>query len=171
MGKNDETIRIGDEILRYIYSRTLSYNHLNQYCRISISKNIESKYFNLEKVCNVIIEYISLLKGGRMDISKSTKKGFASGKGLYEVLKGNKRENQIDGLAFQFLNDLKVQDWQKFFDRYSRLAMANNLHIAFGLDEMNDMDVFQQFGYSFVLGLVDGLNPMEKTTKEVGSNG
>jgi CRISPR-associated protein Cst1 len=82
------------------------------------------------------------------------KKGFKSGISLRNELLKKDKENQINGLVYGFLNDLKIADREKFLDKYIRVIMSNNQPNFFGKDEMLDDDYFLQFGYSFINGLM-----------------
>lgn len=89
-----------------------------------------------------------------MDLEKISKKGFANGIQLRKEF-GKERENQINGLAYQFLNDLKVADRDKFLDKYLRISISNKLESRFGQDELNSKEAFLHFGYSFINGLLN----------------
>ena len=52
------------------------------------------------------------------------KKAFVNGKALREKLKEKDKENQINGLVYQFLNDLKIADKEKFLDKYMRIMVS-----------------------------------------------
>jgi len=64
------------------------------------------------------------------------------------------KENQVDGIIYQLLNDLKIADREKFIDKYMRLVMSHGLPSMFGEAEMLDKDAFLQFGYSFINGIM-----------------
>ena len=81
-------------------------------------------------------------------------KGFKSGVSVRDELIKKDKENQINGLVYGFLNDLKIADREKFLDKYIRVVMSHNLPNLFGKEEMLDKDCFLQFGYSFVNGLM-----------------
>ena len=92
-------------------------------------------------------------------------KAYANGRELATVLKNNKRENQIDGIVYGLLNDLKIFDKEKFLDKYIRLMMSHGMELKFGSNnEMADTDSFLQFGYSFINGLL--FNHGKKVDKE-----
>ena len=95
------------------------------------------------------------------------KKGFRSGVELRNNLLQKNKENQINGLVYGFLNDLKIADREKFLDRYIRVMVSNNQPNFFGMDEMLDNDYFLQFGYSFINGLMSKERTIEdKNTGE-----
>jgi CRISPR-associated protein Cst1 len=73
------------------------------------------------------------------------------------------KENQINGLIYGFLNDLKIADREKFLDKYIRIIMSHNQPNFFGKDEMLDDDYFLQFGYSFINGLMSKSKEIEET--------
>jgi CRISPR-associated protein Cst1 len=150
---------IEEEILRATIERKLGYKDIDRLVRVYIQGNV---FFNINKLINYTLQYINDLKGGReLDLEKISRKGFGNGKELRETL-GKERENQINGLVYQFLNDLKVADRDKFLDKYLRISMSNGMESRFGQDEMNNKDAFLQFGYSFINGL------MNTYTKEKG---
>jgi len=101
-----------------------------------------------------------------MNLEKISTKGFVNGKELRKNL-GKDRENQINGLAYQFLNDLKVADRDKFLDKYLRISISNKLESRFGQDEMNSKEAFLHFGYGFINGL---LNTYENNSKRESEN-
>ena len=81
-------------------------------------------------------------------------KAFMNGKELRQKLTSAKKENQINGIVYGMLNDLKISEREKFLDKYIRLMMSYGLGISFGKDEMLNIDDFLQFGYSFISGLL-----------------
>jgi len=102
------------------------------------------------------------------DRKKVINKAFVNGKELAMILKNAKRENQIDGIVYGLLNDLKISDKEKFLDKYIRLMMSHHMELKFGSNnEMADTDSFLQFGYSFINGLL--INHGKKTEKENGN--
>jgi CRISPR-associated protein Cst1 len=148
---NDSYFDIEEEILRSTVSQTLCYNDLDKYLRIFLQ---QQGFFNVSQLVNYVLQYI--LQGDKtMDLLKISKKGFINGRELREKFKYEKKENQIMGLAYQFLNDLKVADRDKFLDKYLRVSMSNGLESRFGQDELNSKDAFLQFGYSFIAGLIN----------------
>lgn len=88
------------------------------------------------------------------DPEKVYKKGFRSGKELRNVLYGTDKANQLDGIAYRLLNDLKICNKESFYDTYIRLMMSHQLPIALGKQEMLDSDTLLQFGYAFMTGLL-----------------
>ncbi len=157
---------IEEEILRATIERKLGYKDIDRLVRVYLmSQNEKSNYksnFSIYRVIDYTLQYINNLKGGReLDLEKISRKAFGNGKELRETL-GKERENQINGLVYQFLNDLKVADRDKFLDKYLRISMSNSMESRFGQDEMNNKDAFLQFGYSFINGL------MNTYTKEKG---
>jgi CRISPR-associated protein Cst1 len=102
---------------------------------------------------------------------KIIKKAFGNGKQLRGVLRGNDKLNQLDGLVYSFLNDLKIANKERFLDKYIRVMMSHKLDVRFGLDEMQDKDSFLQFGYSFVNGLLNKeYNNNDKENNNGGKN-
>ena len=97
-----------------------------------------------------------------MDENKGiVKKAFRNGIELKSKLLAKKwKDNQINGMIYQLLNDLKIADREKFIDKYMRLVMSHGLPSIFGEAEMLDKDAFLQFGYSFINGIMS--TPKEK---------
>jgi CRISPR-associated protein Cst1 len=153
------------EILKKTIERNLNYNDIDKYFRMyfsSRSNNFVKFNSNIYFIVNYILKYISyIFLGGMMDLEKISKKGFKNGKQLRELLKEEKKENQINGLAYQFLNDLKVGDRDKFLDKYLRVSISNKLESFFGNDEMNSKEAFLHFGYSFINGLLNTYSSKE----------
>lgn len=146
---------IEEELLRLAIARKINYSVLHRYSTYSLAPERYLAKYNLKKVSDFIIKYIQCIRGGSMEKSQwIVKKGFKNGRDLCEKLYELKKENQINGLVYSFLNDLKIADRYKFFDKYTRVMMANNLPLAFGQDEMLDVDYFLQFGYAFINGLM-----------------
>jgi CRISPR-associated protein Cst1 len=159
------------EVLRKTIEKGLTYNDIDKYLRMYFSsqnKNTRLKFqSNVSTITNYILKYITyLLKGGKMKLEKISTKGFVNGKELRKNL-GKDRENQINGLAYQFLNDLKVADRDKFLDKYLRISISNKLESRFGQDEMNSKEAFLHFGYGFINGL---LNTYENNSKRESEN-
>ncbi len=147
------SIEIEEELLLYAINRQIGYATLGRYFSYYLD---ESGKYNLYKVTNYIISYIKTTRGQKdMDNSqKIVKKGYRSGITLRQELHKRRKDNQINGIAYGFLNDLKLADREKFLDKYMRVMMSNGLSLAFGQDEMLDDDSFMQFGYSFLNGLL-----------------
>lgn len=155
-----EYFDIEEEMLRALLERKLGYKDIDRLLRIYIKGG---SAFSASKMISYALKYIQHLKGDKnVDLEKIGKKGFGNGKELREKL-GKERENQINGLVYQLLNDLKVADKERFLDKYLRISMSNGMESRFGSDEMNDKDAFLQFGYSFVNGL---MNTYTKEKKE-----
>ncbi|MES0335905.1 MAG: type I-B CRISPR-associated protein Cas8b1/Cst1 [Candidatus Magnetobacterium sp. LHC-1] len=144
---------IEEELLLYAINRRIGYATIGKYFSYYLD---ESGKYNLGKVTNYIISYIKTTRGQKdMDNSqKIVKKGYRSGITLRQELHKRRKDNQINGIAYGFLNDLKLADREKFLDKYMRVMMSNDLSLAFGQDEMLDDDYFMQFGYSFLNGLL-----------------
>jgi CRISPR-associated protein Cst1 len=147
--------RVEEELLKLAIQRQIDYSVLYRYFAYSLAPDRYLAKYNLNKVTGFIIKYIQQIGGKSMEKSeKVINKGFKSGISLRnELLKKNK-ENQINGLVYGFLNDLKIADREKFLDKYIRIIMSHNLPNYFGKDEMLDNDYFLQFGYSFINGLM-----------------
>ncbi|MGC9257936.1 type I-B CRISPR-associated protein Cas8b1/Cst1 [Desulfurella sp.] len=158
------------EILKKTIERNLNYNDIDKYFRMyfsSKSNNFVKFNSNIYSIVDYILKYISyIFLGGMMDLEKISKKGFVNGKQLRERL-GKEKENQINGLAYQFLNDLKVGDRDKFLDKYLRVSISNQMESRFGQDEMNSKEAFLHFGYSFINGL---LNTYENNSNKENKN-
>ncbi len=156
----DTYYNIDEELLKLAIQRQIDYSVLHKYFVYSLAP--DTKY-NLSKVASFVIKYIQFMRGENMEKDKSqtiVKKGFKSGINLRNELLKKDKENQINGLVYSFLNDLKIVDREKFLDKYIRVIMSNNQTNLFGMDEMLDNDYFLQFGYSFINGL------MNKTAEE-----
>jgi len=108
--------------------------------------------YNIYKVCKYIFDYFNYMKGGTSNMIIG--KAFMNGKELRQKLTSAKKENQINGIVYGMLNDLKISEREKFLDKYIRLMMSYGLGISFGKDEMLNIDDFLQFGYSFISGLL-----------------
>lgn len=80
--------------------------------------------------------------------------GWGNGKRLREILIKKNRLNQIDGIVYPMLNDLKIFNREAFLDKYMRLMMNHELGMSIGIDELTDIDRFMQFGYAFITGLL-----------------
>jgi CRISPR-associated protein Cst1 len=160
---NKAYFNIEDELLSGTLMKRLSFNDINRYLSISISKMFKKKFSTIS-ITKYIFDFIEHLKGGVMKDNKEKiyKRGFRNGKELRMSLLKKKTEKQIDGIAYRILNDLKIADRDKFLDKYTRLMMGNDLFLSFGRDEMNDTDSFLHFGYSFVNGLLS--REKEETT-------
>ncbi|WP_040335443.1 type I-B CRISPR-associated protein Cas8b1/Cst1 [Candidatus Magnetobacterium casense] len=144
---------IEEELLLYAINRQIGYATLDRYFSYYLD---ESGKYNLYKVTNYIISYIQTIRGQKDmgNSQKIVKKGYRSGITLRQELHRRNKDNQINGIAYGFLNDLKLADREKFLDKYMRVMMSNDLSLAFGQDEMLDDDYFMQFGYSFLNGLL-----------------
>ena len=148
----DSFINLDEELLKLVITRQLSYHHLSKYMYYWL--NAEKKSFSLSPLINFILNYKLQTKGGKVKSDVSIKKGFSNGKELREKLKEKKKENQIDGLVYQLLNDLKIEDRERFMDKYIRTMMSHQMSLRFSQEEMLDTDSFLQFGYSFINGLL-----------------
>lgn len=146
---------IDEELITSSILRKLSYSDINKYLSIHISDSIKGKKFNPYKISNFIFDYINSSKGGTMaENKKIINKAFWNGAALKTAIKVKNKENQINGIIYGFLNDLKISDREKFLDKYIRLMMAYEMPLKFGENEMSDKDSFLQFGYSFINGLL-----------------
>ncbi|OSS41513.1 hypothetical protein DESAMIL20_1066 [Desulfurella amilsii] len=158
------------EVLRKTIEKKLYYDDINRYLRMYLSSknkntNLNFKADDINKVVNYILKYITyMLKGGvNVDLEKISKTGYVNGKKLRNKLSKEGRENQINGFVYQFLNDLRVGDKDRFLDKYLRISISNELELYFGLEEMNNKEAFLHFGYSFLNGL---LYQQNNSTKE-----
>lgn len=151
----DTYYSIEEELLKLIMQRQLSYSNLHKYFSYSLASEKYSANYNINKIVRFVFKYIQWIRGDNMKKSeKIINKGFTSGINLRNELLRKNKENQINGLVYGFLNDLKVADREKFLDKYVRVMMSHNQPNLFGKDEMLDDDYFLQFGYSFVTGLM-----------------
>lgn len=157
---------IDEELLKLAIQRQMDYATLYRY--FSYYLNELGKY-NLTFVANFVIKYIQWVRGGNMEKSQRiVSKGFKSGISLRNELLKKDRANQINGLVYGFLNDLKIADREKFLDKYIRIMMSNNQPNFFGMDEMLDNEYFLQFGYSFINGLMSKSRTAEnENTNEI----
>ncbi len=152
---NKDYKNIKEELLLLAVKKQIGFSLLNRYCEYYISSAFTTKY-NLYIVSEYILSYIRHYKEKAMEkkFEAISKKGFANGKELREKLKKDKKINQMDGVVYRFLNDLKISDRDKFLDKYIRIMMSNKMRISFGQNEMLDTDIFLTFGYSFINGLL-----------------
>lgn len=156
---------IDEELLKFAIQRQINYSVLYKYFAYSLASDRYLAKYNLNKVTNFIIKYIQWARGGNMEKSqKIVSKGFKSGINLRNELLRKDKENQINGLVYGFLNDLKIADREQFLDKYIRIIMSHNQPNFFGKDEMLDNDCFLQFGYSFINGLMSKSKGTEETT-------
>ena len=167
---NKDSRDLTEEILRLTISHKLDYNHLDYYWRINLSgKKNQSIYIPV--VSKYIFDYINHRKGRNMKShEQSIKRGFQSGAQLRENLIKQKKANQINGLVYGFLNDLKIADREKFMDKYLRSVMSQRMPSSFGKEEMQDTDSFLQFGYSFINGLMNPSREERNTTNNEGES-
>lgn len=160
--KKKSRVYLGDNLIRKTVNNEICYTYLDELIRQFMkakSETTKHKWNDCEKqkkTVEYIFSYINFMKKGEDMNEKEAiiKKGFANGKSLRNRMKAKEKENQINGLVYGFLNDLKITDTQKFLDRYMRVIMANDERLSFGEKEMSDKDNFIQFGYSFINGLM-----------------
>jgi len=159
---------IEEEILKLAIQRQIDYSVLNRYFAYSLNPDRYSAKYNLNKIMKFVFGYIQKMRGETMGKSeKIISKGFKSGISLRKELLKKDKENQINGLVYGFLNDLKIADREKFLDKYIRVIMSHSLPNLFGKEEMLDKDCFLQFGYSFVNGLMSkGIKESEDNLNE-----
>jgi len=156
---------IEEELLKLAIQRQIDYSILYKYFAYSLNPDRYSARYNLNKVTGFIIKYIQWIRGENMEKSqKIISKGFKSGISLRNELLKKDKENQINGLVYGFLNDLKIVDREKFLDKYIRIIMSHNQPNLFGKDEMLDDNYFLQFGYSFINGLMSKERTAEEDT-------
>jgi CRISPR-associated protein Cst1 len=146
---------IDDELLKFSITRQIDYKQLNRYFFQYLSSSIVKTY-DLYFVTKFILKYIEAMKGGEKMVTteKIVNKAFKNGIMLRDTLLTDDKKNQINGIVFGFLNDLKIADREKFLDRYMRLMLSHKIPSMFGRDEMIHKDAFLQFGYSFINGLL-----------------
>jgi len=159
---------IEEEILKLAIQRQIDYSVLNSYFAYSLNADKYLAKYNLNKIIKFVFGYIQMMRGETMGKSeKIISKGFKSGISLRNELLKKDKENQINGLVYGFLNDLKIADREKFLDKYIRAIMSHSLPNLFGKEEMLDKDCFLQFGYSFVNGLMSkGIKESEDNLNE-----
>ncbi len=146
---------IDEELLKLAIQRLIDYSVLDRYFAYSVNPDRYLAKYNLNKIIKFIFGYIQMMRGEAMGKSERIiSKGFKSGIMLRDELVNKNKENQINGLVYGFLNDLKISDREKFLDKYIRVIMSHSLPNLFGKEEMLDKDCFLQFGYSFVNGLM-----------------
>lgn len=159
---------IEEELLKKAVQYQIDYSVLHNYFVYSLVPERYLAKYNLNKLVDFVIKYIQWTGG--VDMEKSQKivsKGFKSGISLRNELLRQGKENQINGLVYSFLNDLKIADREKFLDKYIRIIMSHNQPNLFGKDEMLDKDYFLQFGYSFVNGLMSKSKEVDENTIDV----
>lgn len=155
----DIYIDIEEEILKLSIANQINYQLLNKYINILISSSIQAKdkkinlYFISEYILNYINQFYCEDKMEKNE--KIITKGFHSGKDLRTKMFAVKKDNQIDGIVYAFLNSLKTCDRELFLDKYIRITMTYQMESKFGKEEMLDNDSFLQFGYSFINGLLN----------------
>ncbi len=161
---------VTEEIIKKTLEYTLSFSDLaryyDMYIRTFDSKSKMTVRFSIYKVTNYAMKYINYIKGGdKMSLEQITKKAFFNGKELSQKIG---QDNKIKGIAYQFLNDLKIGDRNSFADRYLRLCISYGSESKLGSNnEFIDLDNFMTFGYSFVNGLLSNL----KIEHEEANNG
>ena len=156
---------VDEELLKLAIGRQIHYSVLHKYLSYSLAPDRYVAKYNLNKVTRFVIKYIQWTRGENMEKSqKIVSKGFRSGISLRNELLKKDKENQINGLVYGFLNDLKIADREKFLDKYIRIIMSHNQPNFFGKDEMLDDDYFLQFGYSFINGLMSKSKGTEENT-------
>lgn len=162
---------IDDELIQKSITYRLGYFDIDRYISYFIKSKILSAY-NIYQVINYIFSYINqvIQPGGEMENRKKViNKAYINGRELATLLKNTNRENQIDGIVYRLLNDLKISDREKFLDKYIRLMMSHKMELKFGSNnEMANTDSFLQFGYSFINGL---LSNHGKSIEKENSNG
>jgi CRISPR-associated protein Cst1 len=159
---------IDEELLKLAIGQQIDYTTLYKYFAYYLNSERYGVRYNLNRVTSFVINYIQWIGGEGMDGKgqQIVKKGFKSGINLRDKLLKKEKENQINGIVYGFLNDLKIADREKFLDKYIRVMMSNDQPILFGTDEMLDNDYFLQFGYSFINGLMSR-STENKNTNEI----
>lgn len=162
----DSYFNVDEQLLKSTITRQIDYSLLHKFLSIWLqgqkSKNNDQKKANIVAayqpsfIINYVLDYVNKCVGrDKMDENKKiVKKAFRNGIELKQKLLNKKKENQIDGIIYQLLNDLKIADREKFIDKYMRLVMSHGLPSMFGETEMLDKDAFLQFGYSFINGIM-----------------
>jgi len=151
----DTYYKVDEELLKLSIQRQIDYSILHRYFAYALNPGKYKTGYSLSKIVRFVFGYIKKMRGDTMEKSENIIiKGFASGVSVRDKLVKKDKENQINGLVYGFLNDLKIADREKFLDKYIRVVMSHNLPNLFGKEEMLDKDCFLQFGYSFVNGLM-----------------
>ncbi|OQB73542.1 MAG: CRISPR-associated protein (Cas_CXXC_CXXC) [candidate division TA06 bacterium ADurb.Bin131] len=151
----DTYYKVDEELLKLTIQRLIDYSILHRYFAYALNPDRYTTGYSLNKIVRFVFGYIKKMRGDTMEKSeKIIDKGFKSGVSVRDELIKKDKENQINGLVYGFLNDLKIADREKFLDKYIRVVMSHNLPNLFGKEEMLDKDCFLQFGYSFVNGLM-----------------
>jgi len=162
----DSYFNVDEQLLKSTVTRQIDYNLLHTFMSFWLqgqkNKNNEQKKANIVAayqpsfIINYVLDYVNkCVRRDKMDENnKIVKKAFRNGIELKQKLLNKKKENQIDGIIYQLLNDLKIADREKFIDKYMRLVMSHGLPSMFGESEMLDKDAFLQFGYSFINGIM-----------------
>ncbi len=161
---------VGEELLLLTVKKQIGFLVLNGYFEYYLSSSIKTMY-NLYRISEHILSYIRFYKEASMQ-QKSlniSKKGFGNGRDLRRRLKKEKKLNQVEGIVYRFLNDLKISDRDKFLDKYIRIMMSHKMDIRFGQNELIDTDDFLTFGYSFINGLL--YEKYEKKDNEFNKKG
>ncbi|MBW1616804.1 MAG: type I-B CRISPR-associated protein Cas8b1/Cst1 [Deltaproteobacteria bacterium] len=146
---------VGEELLLLTVKKQIGFLLLNGYFQYYVSSSVKIMY-NLYRISEHILSYIRFYKEASMQekIKKISKKGFGNGRDLRRKLKSEDNLNQVEGIVYRFLNDLKISDRDKFLDKYIRIMMRHKMDIRFGQNELLDTDDFLTFGYSFINGLL-----------------
>jgi CRISPR-associated protein Cst1 len=169
----DAYFNLDEQLLKSTVTRQIDYSVLHTYLSLWLqgekNKNSDQKKSNIvtayqpSYVIKYVLDYINkCVRRDTMDINKGiVKKAFRNGIELKQKLLAKNKENQIDGIIYQLLNDLKIADREKFIDKYMRLVMSHGLPSMFGEAEMLDKDAFLQFGYSFINGIMSTPKEMD----------
>ena len=162
----DAYFNLDEQLLKSTVTRQVDYGLLHTFLSLWLqgrkNQNNEQKKANIVAayqptyILEYVMDYINkCVRRDTMDINKGiVKKAFRNGIELKQKLLAKNKENQIDGIIYQLLNDLKIADREKFIDKYMRLVMSHGLPSMFGEAEMLDKDAFLQFGYSFINGIM-----------------
>ncbi len=147
-------------IIKKAIGNTLAWNDVYFFTNGKLTSLEKSKgvaAYSLHKVCKVIFGYLSNDEGDNM--TDYFKNGFDAGKDFrskttQSTADNNKTDAQIRGLCHQFLNDLKVDDFHSFMDRYFRLAISKKVRVYPMIQQNQSPDRFRAFGYGFINGLL-----------------
>lgn len=103
--------------------------------------------------------------GGRMT-KKMRDSGYALRKAVLTAKEASTDEC-LRGTVYQLLNALSVRNVEKFVDIVLRIYCSTKLQMPDGFVEMlGDTDLFQEYGYAFVLGLKGSCPAGEKEDKK-----
>lgn len=163
--KNKHYIDLYQEVIRRLYLNISLYPLIQTLFHILMADGSNS-FSIIETIFKININYI----GGNM----SDKKIYAMKKIGLELKKSYQKKeekNKIPGIAYRLLNYLKTKNPNGFLD------VVINCHMHIGkeiptlfVEAIDNIDRFQAYGYSFLLGFTGAdYNPAEKTDEQNAS--